>query len=469
MSINNARADQVDAIVPLVRNVIRTKYEDIPQQVREVAKRTVIDTLGPIIAGSTAPGCQAVVNMIKDWGGKKESTIIAGGLKVPAANAVWANATMGRSRELDDCEDITGDHSSVAAVPTALAMSEMLGGASGKDVMTAIVLGADLVIRIRRACKRKSGISPWGTGSYCVFNAAAVAGKLLGLNEEKMINAMGLAYSQMSNTYQWVFDGALSGRVHQGIAVKAGLVSALLADKGITGPHSVLEGKYGLYPVYELDQYDRDTIFAGLGKEFHITDLSVKPFSSCKDTHTPIQATLELVRENDIKPQDVEEIRVYVNESSYRLCAVPENTKRAPKSIADAQFSDYYTVAAAVIHRDVFIAQFTEEAIKDPKVLQMCNKVKVIADPEMSAIAITVGPSKVQIDTKAGRTYSRTVEYVPGHPKNPMSFDDCVEKFRKCLPFSIKPLPDENIERVISLVRNLENLKDVRRIPRLLA
>jgi 2-methylcitrate dehydratase PrpD len=469
MDNNTIKADQVDAIVPLVRNVIRTKYEDIPQQARDVAKRTVIDTLGPIIAGSTAPGCQAVVNMAKDWGGKKESTVITGGIKVPAANAVWANAAMGRSRELDDAEEAVGDHSSVVAVPAALAMSEMLGGVSGKDAITAIVLGDDLVIRIRSACKRKSGVSPWGTGSYSVFNAAAIAGKLLGLNEEKMTNAMGLAYSQMSNTYQWVIEGALSGRVHQGIAVKAGIVSALLADKGITGPHNVLEGKYGLYPVYELGQYDRDAIFGGLGKDFRITGISVKPFASCKVTHSPVQGTLELVREHDIHAQDVKEIRVYVSQGSYNLCAIPEDAKKAPRSVADAQFSHYYNIAVAVVHQDVFIAQFTEEAIKSPEVLDISRKVKVIVDPELSKVAAANVPQRVEIETKAGRTYSRTVEYVVGHPKNPMSFDDCVEKLRKCLPYSIKPLRKENTEEVISLIRNLENLKDMGRIPRLLA
>jgi len=263
-------------------------------------------------------------------------------------------------------------------------------------------------------------------------------------------------------------EGVPPKRVQHGIAAKAGLVSALLADNGVTGPHNILEGRYGLYPVYELDQYERGAIFTGLGKEFSITGLSVKAFASCKITHSPVQGTLELVQEHNIHPQDVKEIRVYVSEGSYNLCAMPEDSKKTPRSVIDAQFSHYYNVAAAVVHRDVFIAQFTEEAIKNPEVLEISNKVRVIVDPELSKIAAANVPHTVEIKTKAGNTYTRTVEYVLGHPKNPMSFDDCVEKFRKCLTFSIKPLSKENTDEVVSLVRDLENLKDVGRVPQLL-
>ena len=321
----------MDAIMPLIKNVVSTTYEDIPSEAREVAKRTVIDTLGAIIAGRAAPGCQAVVDMVREWSGKEEATIICDGTQVPAPNAVWANATMGRSREIDDCDEITGDHPSVVAVPVALAVAELLGGITGKDIITATTLGGDLVLRIRTSCKRHAGVSPWGTGSYGVFNAAAVAGKLLGLSEEKMHNAMGIAFTQMSNTFQWIIDGALSGRVQHGIAARAGLLSALLADKGITGPHNILEGKYGLYPVFEENQYDRDLIFSGLGKEFLTTRISVKPFSACKETHGPSQGTLELVNKHDIHPQDVEEIRVYVNQNAYNLCGMPERKEKVPE------------------------------------------------------------------------------------------------------------------------------------------
>ncbi|MFX0138511.1 MAG: MmgE/PrpD family protein, partial [Candidatus Hodarchaeota archaeon] len=125
---------------------------------------------------------------------------------MPAPNAVWANAAMGRSREIDDCDEITGDHPSVVAVTVALVMAELLGGVTGKDIITAITLGDDLVLRIRDSCKRLSGVSPWGTGSYGVFTAATVAGKLLGFNEEKMLDDIGIAFTQMSNTHQWIID-----------------------------------------------------------------------------------------------------------------------------------------------------------------------------------------------------------------------------------------------------------------------
>jgi 2-methylcitrate dehydratase PrpD len=451
-----------DAILPLVKNIVKIRYEDLSHEAREAAKRSVLDTLGAILAGSTAPGCQTIVDLITGWGGKEESTILANGVRVPTPDAVWANVVMGRSMEIDDCDEPTGDHPSVVAVPVALALAELRGGMSGKDIITAVIAGDEIVLRIRDGVNRGTGVSPWGTGTYAVLNAAAVAGKLFSFDETKMLDALGLAFTQMSNTQQWIVEGTLSGRVHHGLAGRAGLLSALLADRGITGPHDILEGTYGLYPIYELNQYDPEAIFVGLGKDFRITRISVKPFSSCKLTHGAIQGTLKLVNENYINPLDVEEIQVYVNQSTYNLCGVPEERKKAPRSIPDAQFSIYYTVAVAAVRRDVFLSSFTEEALQDPEVLHMARKVRIFVDPGLSSIRGAIVPTIVDIRMKKGEKYSTRIDFVLGHPRNPMGFEACAAKFKKCVPFSISPMAEENVERIIQLVRELEKVKDVR-------
>jgi len=462
-------SDQEDAILPLVRNVIATRYDDLPAEARDIAKKCVIDTLGVTIAGSTAQGCDTIASMAKEWGGHQESTILAYGEQVPSPNAAWVNATMARARDLDDYDSVTAEHPSVSTVTTALAISELVGGVSGKEAITAITLGADLSIRIRSAFKVKAGMSPWVSSSFSVFPSAAVAGKLLGLDEDQMLNAMGLALCQVSNTIQGHQEGALSVRVHHGIGVRAGLLSALMAEKGITGPHYVLEGKFGLYPIYGQNKYDRDILLAELGKQFLNTRISTKPWPCCGAAYGVIEGTLQLVQEYDIHPEDVDEIIVNIDQTAYAFTFEPGEEKRSPQTVPAAQFSIPYTVGTAVVYRDVTLDNFTEEGIKDEKVLEIARKVNAVVKPELTATPSAQAPSLVEIRTSRGKFGPRKIDYVKGSPQNPMTLEECIEKFRKCLNFSVKPLPKENTEEVIDMVKGLEDVSDIARIARLLA
>jgi len=462
-------SDQEDAILPLVRNVIATRYDDLPAEARDATKKCVIDTLGVTIAGSTAQGCNTIASMAKEWGGHQESTILAYGERVPSPNAAWVNATMARARDFDDYDSVTAEHPSVSTVTAALVVGELVGGVSGKEAITAITLGDDLAIRIRSAFKVKAGMSPWVSSSFSVFPSAAVASKLLGLDEDQMINAMGLAFSQLSNTIQGHQDGALSVRVHHGIGVRAGLLSALMAGRGITGPCHVLEGKFGLYPVYGQNKYDRDILLAELGKQFLNTRISTKPWPCCGAAYGVIEGTLQLVREYDIHPEDVDEIIVYIDQSAHAYTFEPEQEKKRPRMVPAAQFSIPYTVGTAVVHRDVALDNFTEESIKDEKVLEIASKVNAVVKPELTATPSAQAPSLVEIRTRRGKVGPRKIDYVKGSPQNPMTLEECIQKFRKCLNFSVKPLPKDNTEEVIDMAKGLEDVSDIARIAHLLA
>ncbi len=455
-----------DAIYQLVGHFLQTNYEDIPDEDREVTKKHFLDTVGSVIAGSTASGCDIVVDLVKSCGGIEESTIAAYGDKVPGSNAVWANTTMGRSREIDNYDMITGEHASVSAVSAALALSEALGGITGKSVIAAATLASDFTLRLRTAGHQRPGVSPWTTGAYAPFVSAIVAGKLMNLKEEQFLNALGLAFSQVSNTFQGHQEGALSVRVHHGMNARNGIIAALLASKGITGPHNILEGKFGYYPVFMQNKYDRETLLSGLGKEYFNTRLGIKPFSSCAATHQPVEATLQLVREYNLHPEDVAEIIVHTNQSGFNICGISPEAKKAPQSVIDAQFSFYYTVACAVVHREVYLDQFTPQSIKDPAVLDVARRITAIVDPTLES-ALAVPPSIVEIKTKGGKTYSTRVDYVKGNPHNPMSFDECVVKFNKSLAYSVKPIPDS--QKIVEMVRHLEKVTDVAEIARLMA
>ena len=457
-----------DAIYQLVGHILHTNYEDIPDEVREVTKKLFLDTIGAVIAGSTAPGCDVVVELVKSCGGIEESTIAAYGGKVPAMNAVWANSTMARSREIDAQCDIAGEHPNVSAYPAALAMSEALGGITGKSVIAAATLASDFTLRLRTAGHLRPGVSPWTTGFYAPFVSAIVAGKLMNLKEEQFLDALGLAFTQCSNTVQQHLEGVLSTRVQHGMGARSGIIAALLASKGITGPHNILEGKFGYYPVFEQNRYDRQILLSGLGKEYFNTRPSIKAYSCCSLNHNPIEATLQLVLEHDLHPDNVAEIIVHTNQSGFNICGMPLEDKKTPKTVVAAQFSLYYTVACAVVHREVYLDQFTNQSIQEPAVLDVARRVTVTVDstPE-SALAVCVPPSIVEIKTKGGKTYSTRVEYAKGHPHNPMSFDECVAKFNKSLAYSAEPVPGS--QKIIEKARHLEEITDVAEIARLMA
>jgi len=315
----------------------------------------------------------------------------------------------------------------------------------------------------------KAGISPWSSSAYSVFPSAAVAGKLLGLNEDQMINAMGLAFTQLSNTIQGHQDGALSVRVHHGIGVKAGLLSALMAKKGVTGPRHVLEGKFGLYPIYAQNQYDRDILLAGLGQQFLNARISTKPWPCCGAAYGAVEGTLQLVREHDIYPDDVEGIVVYIDQTAYAFNFEPEQEKKRPNTVPAAQFSIPYAVGVAVVYRDVTLNSFTKDGIKDEKVLGIASRVRAVVEPELTAVPSAQAPCLIEIKTKRGKVGPRRVDHVKGGPHNPMTLEECIEKFRKCVDFSIKPLPKENTEEVIDMVKGLEDVSNIAGIPRLLA
>ena len=462
----------MDAIVPLVDFIVGTKYEDLPAELTDAVKRCLLASLGAMVAGSTARGSKEIVDMVTEWGGKPEATIAVYGQRVPGHNALWANAAMTRARELDPYDTVASDHSTVATNPTALAVAELIGGVSGKDAITAIVLGTDLVMRLRAACHRRTGVSPWNTGAWSVFPAAAVAGKLMGLDKSRMLDAMGLAFGKMSNTAQNQREGALAMCVHHGLGVSLGLVAVLMAEKGINGPHEVLEGKFGLYPAYEQNQYDRNVLLDGLGQEYYITELTYKPYPCCAFTHASIYGILQLVEKHDIRPENVKEIVARVPQSYYELVCFPEEIRKKPETRVAAQFSIPYTVATAVVHRKVNMSHFTDEARKEPGVLELAGRVKCMVDtglvPEpVRGVLPADFPNIVEIQTLDGKLYSTRIDYVKGHHKNPMTWEELVEGFRMGLTMAAKPLP--RAEEIIDLISHLEEVDDISKLVALLA
>jgi 2-methylcitrate dehydratase PrpD len=454
----------MDAIYDFARNITGTQYEAIPGEAIEAAKKEILDSLATALGGSSQAGIGELVDMVKEWGGREQSTVIAYGLKCPAPNAAQVNGAMIHALDYDDGNPLALVHVGCVAVPTCFAVAERMRKKTGKELITALALGADFVSRLGLASRPGSSLrgSGWHpTAIYGYFSAAAIAGRLMGLDEERMVNALGIAYHQSAGNGQCVEDGALTKRMGPGLAARGGITAALMAERGITGARNILEGKFGVFNLYHGGDYDAKILTADLGKRFEGMNVTQKPFSCCGFTHPFIEATLNLMSQHGIEAEQVRDITIYGGEAAYGI-SVPLEVKCAPRNIVDSQFSVPWVVATALVKGKVTLEDFTEEAIKNKDVLKTAQKITAEFVPEMTRHG--VGPGRVKIIMKDGAEYTEEVKQHLGSVERPMTFDHCAAKFRDCAASSIKPLNDSTIDRVIDMVGRLESLDDATEI-----
>jgi 2-methylcitrate dehydratase PrpD len=457
-------ANVMPLINDLVFNMLRLGYEDLPGSVIEVAKKSVLDTLAVIIAGSSADGIGSLVKLIKGWGGRKESTILVHGGKVPAISAALANSTMARARDLDDVHERAAMHLSATIVPSAFVLSEysrLIKSrlVNGKEFILAIALGSEFLCRLRLAGPGAPHERGWSSETPAPLAVAMMGGKMLGFDKEKMLNSLGIAYAQCSGNIQAHAEGVLTVRLQQGFGSMSGILSLLLADEGLTGAKDVLEGEYGYYALYMRGRYNPDVLIKDFGRRFEVGNVSIKSYPSCKYTHTAILGALQLAEENKITADSIKKVIISTSPHGYALCG--GERKIIPKSVPDAQFSYYYTVAVALEKGKVFINDFSEDAIRNDKVLSMSKRVEVIADPKKEKLKSVLSPIDITIETKDGRTYKKSVKLVKGHPDYPMTFSDLYQKLEDCAFFSARPLSLMRINKIKELVEHLEEIDDV--------
>ncbi|MBI4321444.1 MAG: MmgE/PrpD family protein [Chloroflexi bacterium] len=463
--------DNRDAIFHLASNVVNTTYQDLPREVIEITKKSILDTVGVILAASgIGEGCQQIVELVKEDGGREESSILGFGGKVPACAAAFANGAMSHAVDYDDVIDLGDYHATAPTLPAAIAITERVGGISGKEFITAAALGVDVMGRLALGAKMPTKVERpnWHPSPVLgAFGSAAGAGKLLGLDTSKMVDAFGHALHQASGTRQ---IGSSPGSPMRGLCnafgARAGVLSATLAQRGITGTKDSLESKYGFFNVYFNGDYDRDALVEDLGKRFEGINISFKAWPCARHTHPFVDATLSIVREHDVRPDDVVEIVASYGKLSQGFSQPLEALKK-PKSMMDAKLSSPFTIAVAAAKRRAILCDFTEEGRNDTKTLELADKVVPRLDPQLLEGPVMLGVVKIR--TRTGAVFSKRVEHPYGHPANPIPMQDLVEKFRDCASYSAKPLPKENIDKAIDLVTNLEEVADARTVIQLLS
>ena len=420
------------------------------------------------MGASSADGIKQLLDVIDEWGGNQQSTIITSGIKCPAPDAALVNGTLIHALDYDDGCPATLVHIGCTAVSAGFSVAERAGGVTGKEFITSLVLGSDFINRLALASRPNGSIlvSGWfPTALYGYLGSAAVAGRIMKLDREAMLNALGMAYNQCAGNMQSIHDGVFAKAVAAGLAAKGGVTACIMAEKGISGTRNCLEGQAGFYNVYHGGDYDPQILTKELGKRFETEKIGFKPYPCCGQSHAAIDAALSLKSKYNIVPAEIQDITVSIGDAAYILCD-PLQEKQNPQTVIDAQFSLPWTVATALVKGNVTLEDFTMTAIRKEEVLEVSRKVRGRLEPEFNKRG--VGPSSVTIKLTTGHEYTHYVGFCLGSVENPMTFDDCVRKFKECYPYSIRPISAATADNVIELVQHLERLKDATQIIKLL-
>jgi 2-methylcitrate dehydratase PrpD len=447
----------------LAKHITAVNYGDIPTHVIDVTKKSLLDALGVTLAASTlGEGCGAFIDLAIAEGGKKESTVLGFGAKTSALMAAFANGSMAHALDFEDVHDEAPVHPNAATVPAALAVAESIGNVSGKELVTAIALGSDVVCRLGLALNE----NPLEYGWYIppilgAFGATTAVCKLLNLSIEQILDAFSLTLCQATCSAELVHNPRSVVRsIRDAFSSRDGVLSALLAKRGVAGFDRPIEGQAGLYSLYSRGNYDPLALTNELGRTFEGANVSFKSWPSCRGTHSYIDAVLQILDTRLLEPSDVEEIKVVVSPVNKMLCE-PLKSKQAPVTAIDAKFSLPFAVATAWRHGEVTLDHFTPRALADRDVLELAQKVAYEVDTELTLKEAVRG--FLQVSTK-NENLSKSVDFAYGHPKNPISQEALVSKFMDCAKHSAKGISRSKLDQVVELILNLEQVENVREI-----
>lgn len=462
---NTKQYSDSDTLAQLLSDyVTQTNYSDLPYETIKSAKRFLLDALGCMIIGSTAESTKAVVDTVKFFGGKKHCSVISFGLKTSLLQAAWANSSMLHALELDDYHREGTVHPGCVIIPAALATAEYLQ-ANGRALLLAIVLGYEVMIRIGEAFLGKSFLQGFQPTSTCgVFGAAATAGKLLGLDRCALRNALGIAGSHASGLREARAVGTWAKRIQPAHASMSGILSAVLASKGFTGPDTVLEGRNGFLKAFSHQcEYDGAKVREGLGSTWKISETSFKVHSCCRFASPIADSAIQIVNGHNLNPNEIENVHVETSRIAIDTLTNPVERKYEPKTLVDAQFSLPFVAAVAIIRGRASIADFSEGAICDTRILELSRKVSWSEDPEFTRLFPKCLCARVTVRTYQGNRYAADVpKYPKGDPENSLSDLELSNKFEMLTQMAgMKNNKDvENLVDKIELLQNVEVLME---------
>lgn len=439
-------------------------YDALPPDVIQKAKATILDTIGCAFGGLHSDPHRIVQAVVKRLGGAPDATVIGSADKTSMLSATWINGTAIRYLDYNDTlmsRDPSHPSGNFAAV-LAVAEAQGLGG---RDLIAGLVYAYELQLRLvdhsGEPCLWTRG---WDHPTNMVYGSAGAAAKLLGLPREKIAHSLVIGGSQ-ANFLSEIRQGVI-GKIKGTAEAKAagdGVLAALMAAEGLTGPLTLFEGKYGYIKIM-AGGADVEALTAPI-KRHKILRTYLKYYPIETMTQSPVKAALDLRAEHNIDPAQIERVVVGLYDFAFKKPSWdPSKLRPATRKSADHSFN--YCVAVALLDGEMTAAQFTEERIKAQDVQDLLGRTELVVDPEIEGIYPTYYPGIVTVHLRDGSVHRKRTDHFPGDPKMPMTQEQLLSKFRsQAAPY----LADTRAQEVIDMVAGLEHVSDVRQLTRLLA
>jgi 2-methylcitrate dehydratase PrpD len=450
----------------LIHNVLGTKFEDFGSDVIQDAKNQLIDIVAVTVSGADGSGNSMLLDLVRAWGGHEEATILALGDRVPLPFAAMMNSVQCRSYDHEvvgpypfgQNEGKFAGHVESTTVPCALTVAEYVG-ASGKDLLSAIVLGGDLAARVSIAQELSfdDPFDPVGTAN--AFGAAGLTGRLMGLNETQMMNAFGILTNLVAGGFRSLWDGVHTFKLYGATAAKNSIIAVQLASKGFTGLKDPLLGPQGYFACY-CPSYHPEFLTRDLGKQFYVKGCH-KKYPSCYGNHNVIDCALDIVQQHDINAEDIAEVIIGVAPRQV------DSYLNQPFKMGDSQpkalFNYYYSAACALLRKGVRVEHYTEEAICAPEVVELAGRGKVVPTQQKN------GATELKIKMKDGKEYSSVFKHphMRGYPLYPLTKEELTEKYWNNVNYS-RTVSKENAEKALDMLENLEKVDSISQIIKLL-
>jgi len=459
----------MDPIKQIISYLQTAKYEGLPKEVIDLIKYDFLDFCGNLLAGGSDPAIREVCDLYLGWGGKPECSVFTYDKKIPAVHAALLNSIMAFAMDYDDTH-MQGGHVGVAVFPAALAAAEIRGGVSGKEFISAVAAAMEFFVRLGVYNKRRVDRHIFGGWEYhslhAGFSSAAVAGILLGLSEKQLLNAIGLAYHQAGGVGLSALEPSDAKTLGCGFGTCDGLASVFLAQKGITGPHSVLSGTYGFGTMYHSG-CDTVGIVAGLGEKYELLDMGFKPYASCRLGHRTLDALERLIMQHKINATEVLEVRIRGSERVVEQIYLPPERTKSPGTRNAAVFSLPWVAACMLLYGKVGVSQLSQAALNNKQIHDLAQKVYM--DVDMSAEPSDhAAIMPVVVRTKRGDFTTKTKPVAPGDRGYRLSLETLKTKFFDNAASSRAPFDLDILKDIVDTALNLDSQNDISDMIRLL-
>jgi 2-methylcitrate dehydratase len=431
------------------------RFEDLSPDAVYQAKRFLLDSLGCALGGYQQHDVKIALEVLDEIAGPGDATVIGSGVRMDPVSAALANALMIRCMDYNDIYWKQDPSHPSDIFPAAFACCER-ARSDGRELIVGLVLGHEFEMRFCEAAFPGVRERGWHHATLTAFVSPIVAGRALHLTWQQIQHAIGISGSRHC-TLGAVTAGKLTMMKNtvDPLATQNGVLAALLAEKGYTGPEHVIDGKEGLVHVFQ-PEWKLNLLTEALGESWRITRCGMKAFPTEALTHTPISAVLDLVKMHDLHPENVKKIQI---RSLARAADILSDlSKYDPRSKETADHSLPYVIAAALVDRQVTPAQFTTQKMMDLKIREQLPKVEVVADPEIEKVFPELQRVIVHIDTRDGRSFNKQMDFPKGDPRNPLTDSEIEEKFAA---LAEGVLTSAEQKKVKDAVWNLEHVDSV--------